>query len=199
MTGGLCHSRNAVINGPERAMCKPYIKLANEILAQCRGAETSGLGESDLDMICICNDPTVVFGTDAEQIIYRRPDIAFINWHGVRAKGGKHATSWEEARSLVEHWLSERISLELDWNQVLLVDELKRDDVSKDDIEVINKYTGEMTVPYAEPSAFVDERPQSPLPWEGPETDWQAFSSDEGSVIRRLAVVTTLTVRVPQT
>ncbi|EPT00415.1 hypothetical protein FOMPIDRAFT_1049735 [Fomitopsis schrenkii] len=118
--------KKAVVNGPESAMYLPYVKLTNEILAECRrdDSELPNLGGSaDLDMVCVCNDPNVVYGIYSKKIPYRKPDVAYIHWRGVRSKG-EDAWDWETARCMVEEALGSKTVLDFDWSQALMVDEL---------------------------------------------------------------------------
>ncbi|KZT73720.1 hypothetical protein DAEQUDRAFT_721170 [Daedalea quercina L-15889] len=55
---------NAMWIGTESTMYGPYIKLANEVLVQCHTIEKRGTSRQlDLDMLCVCSDPEVIFGT----------------------------------------------------------------------------------------------------------------------------------------
>lgn len=114
------HSKGAIVIGTESKLYEPYVKLVNEILVQCRQARLPHLGERpDLDMICVCNDPEVIFGTRA--ITYRKPDLVYINWSGIRHED-KQAECREEARSWAERSLGDKTPLHLDWGQVLNID-----------------------------------------------------------------------------
>ncbi|KZT63361.1 hypothetical protein DAEQUDRAFT_147319 [Daedalea quercina L-15889] len=149
--------KHAIANGTESRMYQRYIKLVNDVLAQCRQIQLPDLGgRSDLDMICVCNDPEVIFGTDADQITYREPDLVYINWRGIR-RNDKQAPSWEDARRWAEESFRDKISLQLDWSQVLMVNELKNIHLSKDEVHDLRKYTPDQgkPVPYADPKGLV--------------------------------------------
>lgn len=160
-------SRTAVEKGPESALYLPYVKLANEILAECRKEDEASRKEDETglrpDLICVCNDPSVISAKHATGRTYRKPDLVYIHWRGVSNEKGP-AKDWEDARQMAEEALKHPAAkkhhkLGLDWSQVLMVDELKWAQPSSTDRQWFEPQK-KTTPQYVEPMKTLNQKRQ---------------------------------------
>jgi hypothetical protein len=134
-------------SGSERHMYKPYIELTNAILSQCHPVDPSVSESSELDILCLCNDPNVIIGEHQDNISYSKPDLVLVNWKTVLSNESQPPTNWDQARQWASESFENKRKIGLDWSQVLMVNELKKSaKVTSEDISKATSYVAPLSI-----------------------------------------------------